>query len=89
MRWPRELVNQRKQEKLESGEAIDLSNCEREGRYYVVPENLWDDSGVDYCDSIREAWIWSIGRRYSDGVILADTSGIFYQNNNFQCLWLR
>ena len=86
MKWPWELINQRMQEKLEEGEAIDLSTNKREGRYYVLDEVV---EGMDYCDSVRECWIWSIGRRHSDGKILADTSSVFYQNNNFKCLWLR
>ena len=77
------------QEKLENGEAIDLSNCEKEGRYYVVPEELWDNSGVDYCDSVRECYIWSIGRRYNDGKIIASSASDLYQNPDFECIWLR
>jgi len=83
------MINKRMEEKLENGEAIDLSKCEREGRYYVVPETLWDDSGMDYCDAVRECYIWSIGRRYSDGKILASTGSELYQNVDFHCLWLR
>jgi len=80
------MINQRMQEKIESGDAVDLSKCKREGRYYIVPE-FFDD--VDYCDAAAECWIWSIGRRYSDGVILASTGNDLYQNPQFQCLFLR
>jgi hypothetical protein len=74
------------QEMIEKGEAIDLSNNKREGRYYVLEEVI---DGMDYCDAVRECWIWSIGRRVSDGTILADTTNVFYQNPDYQCLWLR
>jgi hypothetical protein len=73
-------------ERLDAREAIDLSPCKREGRYYVVETYV---DGVDYCDAKTEAWIWSIGRRLSDGVILASTQADLYQNPAFECLWLR
>lgn len=34
-------------------------------------------------------YIWSIGKRHSDGVILASRNGDLYQNPEFECLWLR
>ena len=80
------MLNKYMEEKLENGEAVDLSKCQREGRYYVVPEFV---DGVDYCDAVSESWIWSIGRRYSDGVILASPGNDLYQNPQFRCLFLR
>jgi hypothetical protein len=80
------MRNKRMEEKIQNGEALDLSSNEREGRYYVLKEVV---DGMDYCDAVRECWIWSIGRRNSDGKILADTTGVFYQNPDFECLWLR
>lgn len=73
-------------EKLRKVEAIDISSFAREGKYYVVPVFVED---VDYCDAKREAWVWSIGRRKSDGVVLASLSADLYQNPAFDCLWLR
>jgi len=72
--------------KVAATDAVDLSKNKREGDYYVL-ERFVDD--VDYCDLEKTAWIWSIGRRHSDGVILASTSADLYQNPDFECLWLR
>lgn len=79
------------QRKLETGNAIDVSKCQREGPYYVLTPDIWrgPDAEVDYCDAAQDKWIWSIGRRRSDGVILASCSTNFYQNPDFECLWLR
>jgi len=80
------MINKAMQEKLESGEAVDVSGCTREGRYYVL-ESFTEDA--DYCDAKKEFWIWSIGIRYSDGKILASTGSELYQNKDYQCIWLR
>ncbi len=44
---------------------------------------------ADYCVGSTEQWIWSIGRRHSDGAIFAALDFRFYQNPDFHCLWLR
>lgn len=80
------MLNKAMQRKLDSGEAIDVSDCPREGPYYVLASC---QEGKDYCDAVREVWIWSIGRRHSDGVVLASTRADLYQNPEFDCLWLR
>lgn len=46
-------------------------------------------SGVDYADVKTERWIWSIGEEKGTGVIRAATDGRFYQNDQYECLWLR
>lgn len=79
-------MNYAMQEKLKRNEAIDVSGCPREGRYYVL-DSVRDE--CDYCDSVSEQWIWSIGRRKSDGKTLASTAADLYQNPDFECLWLR
>ena len=43
----------------------------------------------DYCDTEREFWIWSIGRRIATGEIIASTTGEFYLNKEYECLFLR
>lgn len=78
--------------KLEKGAAVDVSACKREGPYYILEgDQIPDPRGEmpDYCDAQLERWIWSIGRRYSDGVVLASTDGDLYQNDGCECLWLR
>jgi len=82
----REMTNQRMKEKLKAGDAIDVSECPRVGAYYVLRKFIPDK---DYCDAKAEAWIWSIGRRYRDGLVLASRAGDLYQNHDFECLWLR
>lgn len=44
---------------------------------------------VDYCVGSTEQWIWSIGRRKSDGEIYAAIDSRFAGNPEFDLLWLR
>lgn len=81
------LKNKRMAEKLRTGEAIDLSERPLTAEGFYKLDNFIQD--VDYCDAKTEAWIWSIGISYASGEILAATSSVFYQNPNFECLWLR
>lgn len=80
------LQNRAMARKLKAGKAVDISTFPREGKYYVL-DAYADD--IDYCDMNDEAWVWSIGRRHSDGKILASLRGDLYQNPAFECLWLR
>lgn len=73
--------------KLKNDEALDVSECRRTPEGYYILNHFWE--GSDYCDAVTESWIWSIGRRKNDGVILASTTSIFYDNCDFECLWLR
>lgn len=86
--------------KIASGDAIDLKDCKRldndiEGGMFEGnrknPLYILDrfEDGMDYCDSTSESWIWSIGRRKSDGLILASSTADLYQNDDFECLFLR
>jgi hypothetical protein len=74
-------------EKYERGDCVDLSQCARDPDGYYILERF--EVGKDYCDLHAEAWIWSIGRRRSDGQILASTGSRLYQNPDFECLFLR
>jgi hypothetical protein len=77
-----------KQALVERGEAIDISQYPRrsdgsfilsefiDGKHYVV---LADNSIA----------IHSIGRRKSDGVILASTDCRYGRHPDFECLWMR
>ncbi len=77
--------------KLLKGDAVDVSKCQRveilEGVRDVYKLQTFVDD-VDYCDSVREAWIWSIGRNAA-GEVYASTGGGFYQKPGWECLWLR
>lgn len=96
------LKNKRMEEMLRRGSAIDLSECRMEfdGRWYVIEDKfalncLKNDIVKDYCISKTEEWIWSIGRLIKDagdvkaGTVLASTTTSLYQNEHFECLWLR
>lgn len=87
------MLNLCMREKLERGECVDVSGCERvtvprAGECYVIPPDVYQD-GVDYCDADAERWIFSIGRETATGRILASTSAALYGNDAFTCLWLR
>lgn len=83
------MVNLAMKEALESGDCIDVTTI---GRYdttsdvYVLDRFI---DGVDYAESPRERWIYSIGRNKSDGKILAAFDTRFYLNPEVDCLWLR
>lgn len=81
------MRNLRMKEKIENFEAIDIQDSKRtqEGDY-ILPVFIED---IDYCDSKEEVWIWSIGKNYETGQILASTSNKFYQNPDYECLFLR
>jgi hypothetical protein len=49
----------------------------------------FDDSGVDYWDSVTERSIMSIGRRLSDNAIIASLTSDLYMHPEYECLWLR
>lgn len=89
------MKNKSMQRKLASGEAYDLKNCKRLERkdstdsFYIIEKEWSSISDLDFCDSSTESWIWSVGRRKSDGMILASLGADLYQNPDFECLWLR
>jgi hypothetical protein len=43
----------------------------------------------DYCDPKRETWIWSIGRNFLTGKIVAATDVRFYDDPTWECLFVR
>lgn len=81
--------------KLEKGDALDveemLATAPPEpgdlyrGTFHL--DRFVDDA--DYCVASTEQWIWSIGRRKSDGEIFAALDSRFYNHPDFNCLWLR
>jgi len=81
------MINRAMLRKLSRGECIDLSECERTPEGFYVLAEFEED--VDYADVQAGRWIWSIGRRNTDGVILASQDSLFYQNPDFTCLFLR
>lgn len=83
------MQNRAMRNKLERGECVDLSTCDRtiEG-FYIVPPDVYQDD-VDYCDAQTESWVWSVGRRLDNGAIHASLGSDLYQNDHYACLFLR
>jgi hypothetical protein len=81
------MRNRRMAEKLEQGDAIDVSGCERTPAGEYILARFAEDT--DYCDARTEEWIWSIGREHGTGRILASTDTRFYENPEYLCLFLR
>lgn len=81
------MVNRRMLEKVKSGECIDIGRNRKTSEGYYLLEKFVDN--IDYCDTTTESWIWSIGKHRETGIIVASTDSIFYQNPQFECLFLR
>lgn len=74
--------------KLLGGKALDVR---KEG--IAVGDNLYKlerfVEGVDYCDAQEECWVWSIARNRQTGEIFASLSCSLYQDDEWECLFLR
>jgi len=86
------LNNLAMQALLNSGEALDVSLCEKtpEG-WYKLPAGLFDVTGdVDLCVAGTETWINSVGKNLATGEVFASIYGNFYPaKNGWECVWLR
>lgn len=80
------MNNKAMERKIQNGECIDLSVYPNDGKHYIITRFIED---VDYCDAKNETWMWSVGRRISDNVLIASTTTDLYQNPEYECLWLR
>jgi hypothetical protein len=88
LRWPR-MANRAMARKLTKGDALCIfaeGGTLLEDGDYLLPRFVED---MDYCDTRREVWIWSIGRNLSDGRIVASTDTKYYLNPLWECLFLR
>jgi hypothetical protein len=90
------MLNQAMKRKLASGDAIDVETVLTDfgpGDYGPAFAGVFRlrefKDGVDYCVGSTEQWIWSIGKRETDGAIFAAIDSRFYQNPAFECLFLR
>lgn len=84
------MHNQAMANKLAKHKAVDVSDLPRQHFGHITHYSLKAFlEGSDYCDAKTERWIWSIGKRLSDGAVIASTSVDLYQNEAFECLWLR
>jgi len=59
-----------------------------EGIIWELKRGVFDED-ADYWDSKSQRYMWSIGKRRTDGRIFASTDSRFYQNEMFECIWLR
>jgi hypothetical protein len=92
-RW-NNLKNLRMAEKLSEGESFDISGCERtsDGSYIltgILAEEAERAEGTDFCDAKTESWVWSIGKNIKTGQVVAALDARYYQNPEYNCLWLR
>lgn len=94
------LRNRAMARKLVQGRALDVRTMMLQVEPATATHRWWPDGALiftlreyvdnkDYCDVETERWIWSIGRCLLDGRILASTDLRFYENPDFECLWLR
>ena len=72
---------------LRSGDAVDvrMMGVEVEPGVFRLTEFIPD---VTYVDGEDEAFIQSIGKDNESGEILAATDGRFYQNDDYECVYL-
>lgn len=84
------MNNLRMAEKLKDGRAIDVCKfgTEIDPGIFDMPSDF-DCEDVDLCASDGERWIWSVGKRKTDGHIFASVDGRFYMNPDYECIWLR
>jgi len=82
------MTNYPMQQLLEKHEAYDVAIIGKkiDSNTYKLYRFV---EGVDYCIAAEERWIWSIGRCRKTGQIFASTTTIYYQNPDFECMWLR
>jgi len=82
------MINKAIERKLEHCDALDVSPFYVGKGKYHLPANFFKED-VDYCDAKKGCWIWSIGRRHSDGQIVASVWSDLYQHQEYDCIWLR
>ncbi len=78
------------EEKIADGECLDIATIGvrvRPGVYRL--QNFNERDGMDYCDLAGKDWIRSIGRHKQTAEIIASTSTEFYENPEYDCLFLR
>jgi hypothetical protein len=81
-------MNQAMAQKLKIGVALNvlIEGKEVKPGLYQLKRFI---EGVDYCDPTKDRWIWSIGRNVFDGQIFASSDARFYEDPNWECLYLR
>ncbi len=85
------MENEVMKDLLRKGECVDVGahGLPVEGFEGTVWELPFFRDGAEYCYAAKEQWVWSIGKRRTDGRIFASLDTRFYGNPMFECLWLR
>lgn len=84
------MTNRRIAAMITNGEAIDLTPYRQPDGTYLLPQPLPKEMlDRDFCAADTEQWIWSIGRNLRSGEIRAAHDARYYQNPDYECLWLR
>jgi len=87
VRW-REMRNKAMAEKLSTFAALSvLDEGEAIGGGLYKLQRFVEDR--DYCDPVNEYWIWSIGRNRATSEIIASIDSDLYQDEAWECLFLR
>lgn len=82
------MNNKAMERELDAGECLDVRKVGKEvspGKFELT--DFVD--GVNYADALTETWIWSIGKSYDDETIIASYGTEYYQNDKYECLFLR
>ena len=85
---PPEMIMDQMQGRIQDGEALsvrEIGEKVSDGLYEL--RAFFDD--IDYCDPIDEVYIWSIGISKKTGHIFAAIDSRFYENPEYDCVWLR
>jgi hypothetical protein len=83
------MQNQTMIRKIKSGQCRDIGHFpQRSAGIYVMRAEFYRD-GLDYCVLKDNAWVYSIGVEKATGEIHAATDGRFYENPEYDCIWLR
>lgn len=73
---------------LVEGEALDVRRVGVQVAEGIFRLQRFDEN-KDYCDSVKERWIWSVGKNVFDGRIEASSDTRYYNDPNWECLFLR
>jgi len=82
------MQNLEMQKQLAEGKALDVRRVGKPVAEGVFSLKSYDPN-KDYCDSMTERWIWSIGQNVFDNRIEAAGDSRYYQDRNWSCLFLR
>jgi hypothetical protein len=82
------MQNQAMEERLRAGVALSvLAEGKQVGSGLYELKRFVENK--DYCDPLHEWWIWSIGKNFLTGKIVAATDARFYDDPTWECLFLR